>query len=115
MKKTGLALRTLTQGVRSKINLLSLVIDPEDLIAVILKPEIVETSRIDTEEFEHLTLCKQRPQVNHAGKPVLPNDFDDAEYDRLRTMHGDNFSHGTLSPSPLEAITDRPTHQGWRW
>jgi hypothetical protein len=115
MKKTGLSLRAPTQGVRAEIYLNTVVVKPEDTVTVIFKLEIVKAGGINPEEVEHLTFCKYRPQINDPGKAILPDDFDDAEYDRLRTMHGDYFSHGTLSPSPAEGITARPTHQGWRW
>jgi hypothetical protein len=100
MKKTGLSLRALTQGVRAEIDLITVVVKPEDTVTVVFELEIVKAGGIDPEEVEHLTFCKQWTQINYTGKAILPDDLDDAEYDRLRTMHGDYVSHGTLSPSP---------------
>jgi hypothetical protein len=106
VKETGLTLGALPQGVRSEIDLISLIVEPEYFVAVILKLEIVKTGGIGAEEFKHLTLCEQWPQIHDAGKTVFPNDLDDAEDDRLRTMHGDYVSH--LS-SPASAILQLPT------
>ncbi len=97
MKKTGLSLRALTQGVRAEIDLIIVIVKPEDTVTVILELEVVKASRIDPKEVEHLTFCKYRPQINDPGKSVLPDDLDYAENNGLRTVHGDNFSHGTLS------------------
>jgi hypothetical protein len=96
MKKTGLSLRALTQGVRAKIDLIIVVVKPEDTVTVVFELEIVKAGGIHPKEVEHLTFCKHRPHINDTGKSVLPDDLDDAEYNRLRTMHGDNVSHGTL-------------------
>src|SRR6266576_334032 len=92
MKKTGLSLSALTQGIRSEIDLVTFVVKPEDFMAMIFKFKSVKFSGIDTEEFEHLAFCEQGPQVNDTGKPILPDDLDNAEYDRLRTMHSDYVS-----------------------
>jgi hypothetical protein len=81
-------------------------------VTVVFELEIVKAGGIDPEEVEHPALCKYRSQINDTGKAILPDDFDDPEYDRLRTMHRDYVSHGTLSPSPPEGIIARPTHQG---
>jgi hypothetical protein len=99
MKEASLTFGALTQGVGSEIDLVSLIVEPEDLVAVFLKFEIVETGRAGTKEFKHFTLCKQWPQINDAGKAVLPDDLDDAKYDRLRTMHRDYVSHLSSSAS----------------
>jgi hypothetical protein len=93
MKEAGLTFRALTQGVRSEIDFVSLIVEPEDLVAVILKPEIVETHGAGTKKFKHLALCEQWPQIDDAGKAILPDNLDDTEYDRLRTMHSDYVSH----------------------
>jgi hypothetical protein len=111
MKKTGLSLRAPTQGVRAEIDLIAVVVKPEDTVTVIFKLEIVKAGGIDPKEVEHLPFCKYRAQINDTGKAILPDDLDDAEYNWLRTVHGDYVSHGTLSLSPPEAITDHPTHQ----
>ncbi|HEV7601278.1 MAG TPA: hypothetical protein VGO49_13635 [Bradyrhizobium sp.] len=79
MKKTGLPFRPLAQGIRSEIDLVSLIVEPEDFMTVVLKFEIVEAGGIGTEEFEHLTLCEQRPQVHDAGKSILPDDLENTE------------------------------------
>ena len=112
MKKTSLALRTLTQGVRTKIDLLPLVIEPENLMAVILQFESIETRRIGAEELEHFTLGKQRSQVNDPGISVLPDDFDDAEYNRLCTLHRDDVSH--LSSPACAFLPPLTTHSSIR-
>src|SRR5260370_37954355 len=96
VKETSLTLSALTQGIGSEIDLVPLVVEPEDLVAMFLQPEIVKTGRIDTKKLEHLALCEQRPQIHDAGKAVLPDDLDDTEYDRLRTMHCDCVSHLSL-------------------
>ena len=58
MKETGLPLGAVTQGVRSEIDLVSLIVEPEDLVTVILKLEIVETRAAGTKKFKHLALCE---------------------------------------------------------
>ena len=113
--KTGLSPRALTQAVRAEIDLIIVVVKPEDTVTVIFKIEIVKASGIDPKEVEHLPFCKYRPQINDTGKAILPYDFDDAEYNWLRTVDGGYVSDGTLAPPPLKAITARPTHQEWRW
>src|SRR6266436_10159207 len=104
VKETGLTFGALSQGIGSEIDLVPLVIEPVDLVTVILQLEFVETGRSDAEKFKHLSLGKQRPQIHDAGKAVLPDDLDNAENDRLRTLHRDYVSH--LS-SPASAIPRR--------
>jgi hypothetical protein len=110
MKKTGLPFCALTQGIRSEIDLVAFVIKPKDLVTMVLKFEIIKARWIGPEEFEHLALGKQRPQVDDTSKPVLPNNLNDAEYDRLRTLHGNYVSH-LLSPAcaVLQPQTMRPS------
>jgi hypothetical protein len=115
MKKTGLSLRALTQGVRAELYHITIVVQPEDIVTVVFELEIVKAGGIDLEKVEHLAFCKYRPQVHDTGKAILPDDLDDAEYDWFGTLHGDNLGHGTLAPLPPEGITARLTHQGWRW
>jgi hypothetical protein len=79
MKKTGLPLRALPQGVGPKLNLIIVVVKPEDIVTVLLEFQIVKASWIGPEKVEHLTFCKHRPQINDASEAILPNDFDDAE------------------------------------
>jgi hypothetical protein len=106
VKETGLTLGAVTQGVRPEIDLVSLIVEPQDFVTVILKPEIVKTGGIDTKKFKHLSLCEQWPQVHDAGKAVFPDNLDDTEYDRLRTMHSDYVSH--LSSPASAVLLPRP-------
>jgi hypothetical protein len=69
MKKTGLSLRAPTQGVRAEIYLITVVVKPEDAVTVIFELEIVKAGGIESEEVEHLTICKHRPQISDTGKP----------------------------------------------
>src|SRR5580700_9187062 len=101
VEETGLTLGTLTQGVRSKINLVPLIVEPENLVTVLLELKLVEAAGMGTKKLEHLALCQQRPQIHNAGKTVVPDDLDDPENDRLRTMHSYYVSH--LS-SPVFAV-----------
>src|SRR3979490_1853693 len=96
MKETSLALGALPQGVRSDVDLVSLIVEPEDLVPVIFKLEIVKPGGINTKKFKHLTLCEQRPQIHDARKAVLPDDPDHTEYDRLCARHSDYVSHCVL-------------------
>jgi hypothetical protein len=111
MKKIGLSLCALTQGIRSEIDLISFIVEPEDFMAVIFELEIVKARRIGTKEFKHLALGKHRSQVNDAGKSVLPDDLDDPEYNRLRNVHGNYVSHlsspacATLQPQTMHSST----------
>jgi hypothetical protein len=59
MKKTGLPFGTLAQGVSTKIDLLPLIIEPENLMAVILQFESVEPRRIGAEELKHLPFASK--------------------------------------------------------
>ena len=59
MKKAGLALGTLPQGVRSEVDLVSLIVEPEDLVTVILKLEIVKPGGICAKKLKHPTLCEE--------------------------------------------------------
>jgi hypothetical protein len=93
MKKTGLALSALAQGVGPEIDLVSLVIQPVDLVAMFFELDIVEAIRFRTKKSEHLALCQQRSQVNDAGKSIIPYDLDHAVDDRLGTLHEDYVSH----------------------
>jgi hypothetical protein len=92
-----LSLRAPTQRIRAEIDFIIIVVKPEDTVTVDFELEIVKARRIGTEEFKHLARGKHRPQINDTGKAILPDDLDDAEYDRFCTMHGDYVSHGTLS------------------
>jgi hypothetical protein len=93
MKEAGLPFGALTQGVRSEIDLVSLIVEPEDLMTVVLEPKIVKTIGTGTKKFKHLTLCKQWSQIHDTGKAVFQDNLDDTEYDRFRTMHGYYVSH----------------------
>ncbi len=55
MKETGLTFGALAQGIRSEIDLIPLIVKPEDLMTMIFELEIVKTGGIDTKKFEHLT------------------------------------------------------------
>jgi hypothetical protein len=110
MKKAGLPLSALTQRIRSGIDLVAFVVKPKDFVAMVLKFETIKARSIGLKEFEHLTLCKQRPQVDDASEPVLPHDFDDTEYDRLCTLHGDYVSHlSSPACAVLQPQTMRPS------
>src|ERR1041385_752368 len=110
MKKAGLSFRALTQRLRAEIDLVAFVVEPKDLVAMVLKFEIIKSFGIDAEECEHLALAKQRPQVDDASKPVFPNDLDHAEYDRLGTLHSNYVSHlSSLASAVLQLRTTRPS------
>src|ERR1700722_6639566 len=103
VKEAGLTLGALTQGVRSEIDLVSLIVDPENLVTVILELQIVKASGIDTKKFKHLALCQQWPQIDDAGKAVFPDDLDHTEYDRFRPMHSYYVSHlSSPASSPVD-------------
>jgi hypothetical protein len=93
VEETGLTLGAVTKGVRAEIDLVSLIVEPEDLATVILEPEIVKTGGIDTKEFKHLALCEPWPQIDGPGEIIFPDDLDHTENDRLRTIHSDYVSH----------------------
>src|ERR1700739_3884183 len=104
MKKAGLSFRALTQRVRSEIDLVALVVEPKDFVTMVLKFESIKSCGISPQEFEHLALAKQGPQVNDASEPVLPNDRDHAEYDRRGALDGGGVSHGYFLRHRLKVL-----------
>jgi hypothetical protein len=107
MKETGLTLGTLTQGVRSEIDLVSLIVEPKDLVTMIFKLEIVITGGTGTKKFKHLTFGERWPQIDDSGKAVFPDNLDDTEYDRFRTMHSDYVSHLSSPASACRRSQDK--------
>ena len=76
MKEAGLTLGALPQGVRSEIDLVSLIIQPEDLVTVILEFYLVKASGSGAEEFEHFSLGEQRPLVSRSEPAAGPVSVD---------------------------------------
>jgi hypothetical protein len=93
VKKSGLTLSALAQGIRPEINFVSLIVEPENLVPMFFQLEAVKTGRVGTKKFKHLAPGEQRPQVHDAGKAILPDNLDDPEDNRLRTLHGNYVSH----------------------
>src|SRR5947209_1960825 len=93
MKKAGLALGALPQGVSPEIDFISLIIQPVNLLAMLFELESVEAAGRGAKKRKHLTFRQQRPQVYNTGESVLPDDLDYPVDDRLGTLHRDDVSH----------------------
>lgn len=81
------------QGVRSKVDFVCLIVDPENAVSIFFKPEVVKTVRTCAQKLKHWSLRKNRPQVDDSSETVFPDDPDEAKCDGLCTMHRNYVGH----------------------
>ena|SRR2546425_10718782 len=90
--KLGLLFRALTKRVGAEIDLLTVLVYPDDCMAVFANTKLLEIFDV-LQICESLSARDNRPQIDNADIAIIPFDFQHAVDDRLCRNHSSNLSH----------------------